>query len=415
MTDIADFITAQRTTAKPPGADIRQRWQTRIIARGLDKQGQAGADIYLRDYGKGISTAKVVALAMQASKENCPEIAAGFWIAAYRLATGKTATMVQPDDKANETVATAVVGTKPQTNPIVAGLPPHLQPGAVVTMQPVDATKSRQDYINNPSYLGQPKRDGRRIVIIAGPDGVYYQGRSMALVPSPGQAFDEAFQRYAALHGPFVLDGELVFLDACGGEHRTGAQAAQTNANHDRPQHDVKSCISVFKALFCRGLDLTPRSEPVRIVAADAIVQVLQPRILGDCKLEGVPTAWNTEQKTALCERQRREGREGEVWICGETTYVGGKVGETFVRTKYLEETEVVITALTPTTVKGRRFGAIKISEPGSDGGLHPVGKVGTGFSHDQDLSVGQRILVRHQGRTENGMLWHACFISVVE
>jgi ATP-dependent DNA ligase len=85
------------------------------------------------------------------------------------------------------------------------------------------------------------------------------------------------------------------------------------------------------------------------------------------------------------------------------------------VRTKYLEETEVVITALTPTTVKDRRFAAIKVSEPGSDGVLHPVGKVGTGFSHDQDLSVGQRILVRHQGRTENGMLWHARFISVVE
>jgi hypothetical protein len=89
-----------------------------------------------------------------------------------------------------------------------------------------------------------------RLVIIAGPDAVYYQGRSTALVPSPGQAFDDVFQRYAALHGPFVLDGELVFLDACGGEHRTGAQAAQTNANNDRPQHEVKSCISVFKALF---------------------------------------------------------------------------------------------------------------------------------------------------------------------
>jgi hypothetical protein len=50
------------------------------------------------------------------------------------------------------------------SSPEVDGLPPHLQPGKIVTMQPVDAPPgvSRLTYINSDRWIGMPKRDGER-------------------------------------------------------------------------------------------------------------------------------------------------------------------------------------------------------------------------------------------------------------
>ncbi len=138
-------------------------------------------------------------------------------------------------------------------------------------------------------------------------------------------------------------------------------------------------------------------------------------------QVELVPTAHSTAAKRALCIKQVAEGREGEVWIRTNATYLGGKAdGEAIVRTKYLTETEVVVTGLTPTTVAGRAFGAIDVAEVQPDGSLRPVGSVGTGFSQVDARDLKQRfaagrlvITVIHQGRTENGQLWHVRFAGI--
>jgi ATP-dependent DNA ligase len=422
----ATFISSQRATAGKPTADIRSRWASRIVARNLHQQGAAGAEAYLRDYGRGIAAAKVVALAIQAEVEGCDDIALGFWAKAYELTTG------QRPEVGQQVVA---VGTHPQAPPIsrtaalvFPALPAHLQPGSIITMQPVDAVCSREDYIANSLYLGQPKRDGSRIVVIASADTVAYQSRSTNLLASPSVSFDSAFRLAAQARGPFVLDGELVFLDAAGGEHRTGSQAAQANATNGHPDARVRSRICIFKALFARGVDLTTHDEEARIHGAAPIVSIAQYHLIKagviDLDIEQVPTAWTTAQKQALIERQQTEGREGEVWVQRSTRYIGGKLpGEVMVRTKYLAETEVVITALTPTTVPGRPFGAIEVAESCPDGAGKPVGRVSTGFDGQDAAEIaalvarhpeGLRILVRHQGRTETGMLWHARFLKVI-
>lgn len=205
------------------------------------------------------------------------------------------------------------------------------------------------------------------------------------------------------------------------------SQAAQANATNGHPDARVTCVLAVFKALFARR-DLTQDREEARINAAGPIVGLAQSVLIKagvvDLGIEQVPTASTTAQKRGLVERQRAEGREGEVWVRRDTTYIGGKTGgEAIVRTKYLEETEVVITGLTPTTVAGRPFGAIEVSARQPDGSLHPVGKVGTGFDGKDAAELatlvarhpeGLRIIVRHQGRTETGMLWHARFVRVV-
>ncbi len=417
---ITDFIAAQRRTAKKPTADIRSRWASRVVARNLHQQGQAGAQIYLRDFGKGISTAKVIALAIQAECEGCDDMALGFWAKAYELETGAA-----PE---GSTPTPQLPALSRSSMPAFPGLPRHLQPGSVVTMQPVDAARTRQDYINDPAYLGQPKRDGSRILVIASPDQVAYQSRSTNVLATPSVSFDGAFRRAAEARGPFVLDGELTFLDRTGGEHRTGSQAAQANATNGCPEAPVLCRIAVFKALFAHGRDLSSDNEEARINAAGPIVSIAQSILIKagvrDIDIEQVPTAITTAQKKALVERQRAEGREGEIWIQSQTRYLGGKTGgEAIVRTKYLEETEVVITGLTATTVAGRPFGAIEVSARFPDGSLRPVGKVGTGFDGKDAAELtdlvarhpeGLRILVRHQGRTEGGMLWHARYIRIV-
>ena len=419
--NFTDFITSNRSSAKKPTADIRSRWASRIVARNLHTQGKAGANAYLRDYGKGISAAKVIALAIQAECEGCDDMAIGFWEHAYALTTG-----TQPDSRRHAFISPP---DQPESRPAPAfpGLPAHLQPGSIITMQPVDASGTHDDYIHNLIYCGQPKRDGSRIVVIASPQAVAYQSRSTSILSSPSISFDGAFRRAAETKGPFVLDGELVFLDAAGGEHRTGSQAAQTNATNGHPEARVRCRICIFKALFANGRDLTGTDEEARIRGAEVIVSLAQSVLIKagveDYDIEQVFTAWTKAQKHALVCRQQDEGREGEVWIRRDTTYIGGKTGEAMVRTKYLEETEVVITGLTPTTVKGRPFGAIEVAARYPDGSLRPVGKVGTGFDAGDAAELatlvarhpeGLRIIVRHQGRTETGMLWHARFIRVV-
>ena len=415
-----DFIDEHRTAATKPTSDIRSRWVSRIIARNLHQQGISGAEAYLRDYGKGISAAKVIALATMAESEGCTVMALGFWSKAYELKTGHPPT---------ETLGhhAQISPPEPPQASIFPTLPAHLQPGAVITMQPVDAAGIHDDYIHNPIYCGQPKRDGSRIVIIASPEAVAYQSRSTNVLPSPSISFDGAFRRVAEVRGAFVLDGELVFIDANGGEHRTGSQAAQANATNGHPDARVLGRICVFKALFANGRDLCAADEEARITAAEPIVSIAQSVLIKagvrDLDIEQVLTAWTTAQKHAMVCRQQDEGREGEVWIQRQTPYLGGKHGEVMVRTKYLAETEVVITGLTPTIVAGRPFGAIEVSARYPDGDLRPVGKVGTGFSQQDAVEIaalvarhpdGIRILVRHQGRTETGMLWHARFLHVV-
>ena len=412
--NFSDFIATHSTT-KSPTADIRSRWASRIVARNLHQQGEAGALTYLRDYGKGISTAKVIALAVMAETAGCPEVARGFWAKAYELETGQAPARVSAGSDPPPVPSKSATAAFP-------GLPAHLQPGSIITMQPADASGTHDDYIHNPIYCCQPKRDGSRIVVIASPQTVAYQSRSTSILASPSISFDGAFRRAAETKGPFVLDGELVFLDASGGEHRTGSQAAQTNATNGHPEARVRCRICIFKALFAHGRDLTSADEEARIRGAEVIVSIAQSILIKagveDYDIEHVPTAWTKAQKHALVCRQQDEGREGEVWIQRQTAYLGGKHGEIMVRTKYLAETEVVITGLTPTTVAGRPFGAMEVA----DANGHPLGRVGTGFSQEdaQEIAAlvarhpeGVRILVRHQGRTENGQLWHARFLRV--
>ncbi|MEG4838563.1 ATP-dependent DNA ligase [Microcoleus sp. B9-D4] len=422
--DCTEYAEAKRKAAKKISADIRERWNNRIVTRGLHLMGEAGAVQYLADYGRGIGTAKVIGFALCAESEGYPEMAMGFWKRAFELETGEKPIALNTPNNSTADLAPAKQSTsapkiETANNPIVAELPPHLQPGRIVTMQPVDAPSDRSYYIENPDYWGQPKRDGNRVVVIATPDKVYYQSRSTNLRQQASIEIDRTLIDIATKIGTFVLDGELYYKSCTGTEHRTGAQAATVNIESGFPTIQPSAIYAIFKSLFFKGNDLTSVAESERIAAGVEVGEMLANL---SPAFEVVPTFRTTAEKLALANQQESENKEGEVWVLHNCQYVGGKDVKKYpmVRTKYCQEHDLFIVGLTATKVAGRPFSAVKVAQE-VDGKLVPIGTVGTGFSGEEMQEIARlyeanpksvKIKVRSQGLTESGKLWHARFLE---
>lgn len=406
-TSLQEYIASKRGKKVP--SDIRERWQSRVVPRGLHTLGELGAAQYLSDYGKGIGAPKVVLLAICAESMGCPQMALGFWKKAYTLEGGTINNVLGSITTSENMAATAF--SAPEI--VVPGFPAGLQPGRFAPMQPSDAEHNRQYYIDSPRYWGQPKIDGKKLIVFA-TDRVYYQSRQMKLGDSPDLSLDYAMKEVAALYGPFVLEGEMTYLDAVHGEHRTGSQAATVNIELGFPMVQPRPSYMVFSCLYHssgRVPDLRPCEYEARIHAAAEVIGKLAEYTH---IVEMVWTARTQEQKERLCDEQRL-GREGEVWFRHDMPYIAGKHSDDrFARTKYLTEFEAIVTGLTPTTVEGHAFGAISISN--LQGRL--LGQVGTGFTRKEKQEIknrfesGQqvRINIKSQGFTETGAVFQGRF-----
>ena len=393
---------------------INKRWETRIVAQGLDAQKADGARAYLARYGNNIAAPKVIDLALCAQAKGAQEMAMAFWVKGYELTFG-----ISPTD-AGDTALQAVsstTGSKSEELPVVADLPDHLQPGKIHTMQAVDAPEDRDYYIKNPAYLGQPKRDGHRTVVIATADKVWFQTRNLNLVDIPDNNLINFFKEAAQRIGNFVLDGELWYRSFDGKEHRTAAQAAEWNVREGQPTAAVTAVYAAFKALYIDGACLTNAPEKKRILILQKVAWFSSPdKSTWPDNFEVCPTALTVEAKKALVEKQRSEGREGEVWIDSSCLYTGGKTSGAYpiVRTKYIDTLILVCTGVTPTTAENRLFASMNVAEE-VDGELVPVGKVGTGFDAAAQKEIMAKVscgnfnvLVDTQGRTASGKLMHA-------
>ncbi len=417
--EIAEFIALKSTASRGKvKSAITQRWNTRVIPRGLDRLGREGAMAYLESYGKGISVTKLVELAVCAGVNGAPEMAAGFWEEAFFMETGSRGTagggmeaLVKGNGGIRGAGAKACGANKKK---VLAGIIEAIQPGRVHTMQAVDAPLGRGGYIEDSDYYGQPKRDGHRNVLFANDEAVVHQSRNTTLMASMDRDLEEAIKQVSREIGPFVLDGERYYLSKLGSEHRTAAQAAAANIDAGCGDVQPVAAYGVFKALYAEGKDLRHGGEDDRLEAGARIVALIKKINKGSSKIEVVPTYKTTKEKQKLVKTQMEEGREGEVWVKRQCSYSGGKGHRTdMVRTKYV--TEGVYTVVSIAASSGRKGGIASI-EVANNAGVR-VGSVGTGF--DEDLSRkliaayannpgGIRVLVRHQGTTEQGKLWHA-------
>jgi bifunctional non-homologous end joining protein LigD len=410
---VAAYADAKRTAAKGKvGADIVERWNTRVVPAKLHERGAAGADEYLDRYGKGISAEKVVKFALQAEASGATEMANRFWARAYTLENKLDTVPAFGGNGASSAAISAPLAPAKPAPAIHKDFPLSLQPGKISTMQPVDADVDRDTLIQDDSYWAQPKRDGERRVVFVG-DDIAYQSRSTSLKGKPSPEIDAALQAARHKFGPFILDGEVYYPDVNGGEHRSAAQAFSSNAELGKPEAVTPPKLAIFKALYAEGKDLTGDSEKERIAAGEKIGAFLAQQT---SQIEVVPTARAAKEKAALVKQQQKEGREGEVWAKHNCRYTGGKQkGGAILRTKNIQEMDVVITGLTPTTAAGRAFGAIEVGAY-QNGKLKPLGSIGTGFTQDEMAEIaaqfktnpsGSVITIASQGFTEKGQVWH--------
>lgn len=424
---------ASEARAKSKGkikAAIAERWNTRIVPRQLDALGRQGARSYLEAYGKGIAAPKVIELALCAEHMGADDMAAGFWEAAYNLATGDVETFPsdgdeekpnQPKTKPSGSKAVAAPKRTAAGNaPTMPEFPPDLQPGLIATMQPVDAEEPQSAFILDGNYLGQPKRDGHRDVLFATATATFHQSRSTSGLGEITHEFEQAAMAATKETGPFILDGERYYRSVTGSEHRTAAQAATANALAGAPAAPPVAVFAAFEALFVNGRDLRDSTKEERVEAATGPVALIASNLPeGGPQIEAVPTARNTGEKQELAQTQQREEREGEVWTHRHARYEGGKKHGVCVRTKYTQEGEFTVTGIKTTTAQGRNVGSIQVAYPDGE----PAGNVGTGFDIATANTIARaheknpgsvRIKVRHQGKTESGALWHARFLEVV-
>jgi hypothetical protein len=390
-------------------AAIEQRWNTRIIPRGLDKLGRDGARLYIESYGKGISAGKLVELAICGEVKGAPEVAAGFWEAAYLMETG-----VSNEYGGGAEGGGGEGGEGGRAGLMFEGIPADMQPGMIHTMQAVDADQDRQYYIENDDYYGQPKRDGFRNVLFANSSTVAHQSRSTTVLPSINRDLESAIKRVAKAVGPFVLDGERYYMSATGSEHRTAAQAALANLEAGRGEIQPVVVYGVFKALYAGWRDLRAGDEDTRITAGSRIVAMVEEVNTGDARIEFLDPAKTAKEKQKLTHSQLSDGREGEIWVHKNSPYSGGKGHRrNMVRTKYVTETVYKIVSISMSDSKKGVVASIEVADDTGE----VVGSVGSGF--DKALSrklieahrtnpERTRVLVRHQGKTEHGKLWHA-------
>jgi ATP-dependent DNA ligase len=347
-----------------------------------------------------------------------------FWRKAYELEfdfKGPLSDLVMPivERATNTIIPVDKTNHFPPKDLAFAEFPEHLQPGKIITMQPTDAKHPRQQYIELDRYIGQPKRDGYRLIIWATKWFFWAQKRSMALATLP-VVMTDALGSVASAAGPFILDGEFWWADAAGGEHRTAPQAVSANISLGQPEVRPKSMYTTFSALYTVGFgDLTSKGAGSRIQAAVAFATWLNDRA---DNFEVIPTAYTFHEKTALVKSQMDAGKEGEVWYDINAPYIGGKdnKNETLVRTKYTKELDVIVIDLTSTD-KVRAFGAIEVGV-WDNGDIKPIGSVGTGFTKDQmesilashvDAVVHNKYLtikITTRGFTESGSLWLASY-----
>jgi bifunctional non-homologous end joining protein LigD len=422
-----EYCESKRTAATKKGVvkiptEISKRWDERVVKGNLLRLGAAAANEYLAFYGKGIGAEKCIHLALKAECEGQPAVARGFWSRAYELETGET---VPADDGTGDGGSLAGKAAVIVRNGVAAfdgeksELPWDLHPGHLATMQPIDAPAPREYYINSPLYIGQPKRDGNRLDVIGEGGAIWYQSKGGNLRRAFSVDAEQGLKAALEHFGPFILDGELFFVSSSGREHRTGAQAATFNITAGILDGQVKTTYGIFAALYFNGIDLRNCSELDRISAGAEIAGWLLENGW-EQYFEPVPTTISTQEKQELCDRQKREGREGEVWKLASCRYVGGDDRTCdWVRTKYLTDIVGMVTGLTPTTVAGRPFGALVISLPDGSGQMVSVGSVGTGFSTQQAdemagkfaaSSAGVKVLLTAQGFTEGSKLWQGRF-----
>jgi len=178
--------------------------------------------------------------------------------------------------------------------------------------------------------------------------------------------FPEIAAAARALPGPALLDGEIVALDDKGNTSFGALQQAIGDGGRGLT-------LFLFDALEINGEDLTRQPNVERKARLAALLGTPRPPILYADHIAGK----GEQLLAAMC----KAGQEGIVSKKADAPYRGART-KAWLKIKCTNRQEFVIAGWTESDKAGRGFRALLLAV-NEDGELRYAGKVGTGFSND--------------------------------
>ena len=229
----------------------------------------------------------------------------------------------------------------------------------------------------------EPKWDGVRVV-------AEVSARSARLWTRNGNdkapQFPEIVDALTALageHGPFVLDGEIIAVDARGRalrfqalQGRVHAESEDTRARHAKA---TRTALVAFDLLVDDGRSLTALPWTERRKALEALVPGGRGRVVR----RGESVRCGSAAARRLFDRARAEGWEGVLLKRVDAPYAPGRRTPDWRKVKLEREQEFVIGGFTAPTQGAARdhFGALLVGYYDASDRLRYAGKVGTGYT----------------------------------
>ena len=250
-------------------------------------------------------------------------------------------------------------------------------PSAIRPMQAVSAEAP----FRSDEYFFEVKWDGLRCLLFIDAAGrVRIQDRGLNDLT---EGLPELADLSGQVHGPAVLDGELVVIDTEGRpdytalRRRLAATAAGTGDN--------ALAFLAFDALYLRGRSLLRQSLERRRARLSREVtpggHVFVPEHI---ETEGI------ELFDACLER----GLEGMMAKHRDSTYVPGQRSPFWLKVKAVKSDDFVVIGATP-SANGRPFDALLVAYY-EDGRLLPCGAVGGGFDDEATAAIAREVQRLH-------------------
>jgi len=229
----------------------------------------------------------------------------------------------------------------------------------------------------------EPKWDGVRVVAeVSARSARLWTRNGNDKAPQFPEIVD-ALTTLAREHGPFVLDGEIIALDASGRALRFQALQGRVHAESEdtraRNAKATRTALVAFDLLVDDGRPLTALPWTERRQALEALVPARRTGVVR----RGESVRCGSAAARKLFDRARAEGWEGVLLKRVDAPYAVGRRTPDWRKVKLEREQEFVIGGFTAPTRGAARdhLGALLVGYYDAEGRLRYAGKVGTGYT----------------------------------
>ena len=246
----------------------------------------------------------------------------------------------------------------------------------------------------------EPKWDGVRVVAEVSARSARLWTRNGNDKAPQFPEIADALTTLAGEHGPFVLDGEIIALDARGRAQRFQALQGRVHAESDdtraRQAKATRTALVAFDLLVADGRSLTALPWSERRQALEALV----PARRNGAVRRGESVRCGSAAARRLFDRARAEGWEGVLLKRVDAPYLAGRRTPDWRKVKLEREQEFVIGGFTAPTQGAARdhLGALLVGYYDARGRLRYAGKVGTGYTASMLALLARQLAPLRQG-----------------